>query len=82
MKIKTIIIRVLHLDEENVELVVNTIINKKSDLSKKNLFDLREIQKEYVMTSPKAYTIVVNRKFYDENNLNIGKYIDIEITPG
>jgi len=81
MKEKMVIINVLYLDDDNVELTCNTLLTEKKefDINKVISGDVMHMRRKMVQASPKVYKLVVGMDFYKRNNLNILKYVDLEV---
>lgn len=78
------IVQVFDLDADSVELTCNSLMTKKVHMTK--LLDevmggnLMSMRNDMVEALPKVFKVVVDWKFYEKNNLNVRKTVDLDVT--
>ena len=82
MKQSVRVIQVLDLDENSVELTCNAVVGKKPRFDIGGIMggDMSLLREELVESMPKCFKVVVDRKFYEKNNINLGSMVDIEVS--
>lgn len=82
MKQTVRVVSILDLDEDSVELTCNSITTKKAGFNLEKIMggDMGHLRQEMVQNMPKMFKVVVSYAFYKENDINIRKMVDIEVT--